>query len=420
MTIDFTLTDEQRKARQETRDFAAKHLSGVEALIAPYQTPEERLLATKPIYEEMVKAGLLRSLIPQRDGGTMTSLLETVVTGEELSTGDVSVTCGLFSTGLGLYPIAIGGNAEQRRKFLTPFLTDEGAPMASLAFSEAGGSANFDDPNPDAGVRTIARREGDEWVISGHKAFTTNGYGWQGEGPDLFTVACRVDASLPPAQSLALIVVPRPTSGLSFGTSLDTMGHRACLSPRVNFDEVRVPVSNVLGKPGDAESLLSRTFTWSGVTVGAEAVCIMQQAFDAALEFTKTNNRNGSVPIIEHQNVGFMLADIKMRLEAARYLVWKAAQIFDDSQGADLELPNMAKIYCSELAVQVVYDAMRVVGVESYANELPFTRLLQDVLALPLYDGGNLGMRRRLLHDILKDPDYDSRAAAENKLRTTR
>jgi alkylation response protein AidB-like acyl-CoA dehydrogenase len=413
MAVDFSLTDEQRQARANTREFAIKHLSGVARLIESLPTPEERLFATKPVYEELVKAGFLRGMIPVDDGGTMSSLLDIVVTGEEFSTGDVSITCSLFSTGLGLCPIAIGGNDQQRKQFLAPFLLDDGAPMASLAFSEAGGSANFDDANPDAGVRTIARRDGDEWVISGHKAFTTNGYGWQGEGPDLFTVACRVDPSLPPDQSLALIVVPRPTGGLTFGPSLDTMGHRACLSPRVSFDEVRVPIDNILGEPGDGPALLARTFAWSGVTVGAEAVCIMAQAFDAALDFAKTSNRNGSAPIIEHQNVGYMLADIKMRLEASRYLVWKAAQSFDESNGESLELPNIAKVYCSEQAVQVVYDTMRVVGVESYANELPFTRLLQDVLALPLYDGGNMGMRRRLLHSLLKEPGYDPRAAVE-------
>jgi alkylation response protein AidB-like acyl-CoA dehydrogenase len=417
MAVDFRLSEDQLLARSATREFAKRHLSGVEDLIRGLPTPEQRLLATKPVYEDLVRAGFLRAMIPARDGGTMTSLLDVVVTGEELSTGDVSVTCSLFSSGLGLYPIVIGGSERQRRTFLAPFVTETGAPMASLAFSEAGGSANFDDPHPQAGVQTTAVRDGDEWVINGHKAFTTNGYGWNGEGPDLFTVACRVDPALPPDQSLALIVVPRPSRGLSFGASLDTLGHRACLSPRVSFYDVRVPVENIIGSPGDAGRLLARTFAWSGVTVGAEAICIMAQAFDAALEFAKSSTRNGTRPIIEHQNVGYMLADIKMRLEASRYLVWKAAQSVDESEGESLELPNLAKVYASEQSVQVVYDAMRLVGVESYADELPFTRLLSDAMALPLYDGGNMGMRRRLLHGLLTDPGYDARAEVEGRYR---
>lgn len=410
MTVDFTLTPEQLEARDASRQFARDHLAGVETLISGLDTPEERLLATRPVYEELVKAGFLKALIPTRDGGTMGSLLDMVITGEELSTGDVSVTCSLFSTGLGLYPIAIAGDANQRQRFLTPFLGDTGTPMASLAFSEAGGSANFDEDG--AGIRTSARREGDEWVISGDKAFTTNGYGWHGEGPDLFTVACRLTDE--PSEPISLIVIPRPTAGLSFGQSLDTIGHRACLSPRVSFRDVRVPVGNLLGAPGDGVRVLDRTFAWSGVTVGAEALCIMDQALDAALHFAKTDRRNGAVPIIEHQNVGFMLADIKMRLEASRYLVWKAAHAFDESGGTALELPNIAKVFCSETAVQVVYDAMRIVGVESYATELPFGRLIQDALALPLYDGGNLGLRRRLLHSMIAADDYDPRSTVAN------
>lgn len=412
MVVDFTLTPDQVAARAETRAFAREHLSRVEGLIAGLNTPEERLLATRPVYAELVGAGFLRGMIAARDGGTMTSLLDMVVTGEELSTGDVSVTCSLFSTGLGLYPIGIAGTDEQRAQFLTPFLASGGSPMASLAFSEAGGSANFDEEG--AGIRTTARRDGDSWVINGDKAFTTNGYGWHGEGPELFTVACRIEDE--PGQPIALIVVPRPASGVTFGASLDTIGHRACLSPRVSFRDVRVPLANILGKPGDGPAILDRTFAWSGVTVGAEALCIMDQALDAALEFAKTDRRNGAVPIIQHQNVGFMLTDIKMRLEACRYLVWKAAQSFDESGGTALELANIAKVFCSETSVQVVYDAMRLVGVESYATERPFGRLIQDALALPLYDGGNLGLRRRLLHSIMSKDDYDPRAAVENRV----
>lgn len=414
MAVDFALTPDQLAGRAAARAFAEKHLSQVEDLIAGLPTPEERLLATRPIYGEMVRAGYLKALIPQHLGGTFTSVLDLVVVGEEISHGDMSVSCSLFSTGLGLYPILLGGSPEQQRAFVTPFLADEGEPMAALAFSEDGGAANFDDPDAAAGFTTTARREGDHWVISGRKAFTTNGYGWRGEGPELFSVACRVGDG-PSAENLAVIVVPGNSGGISHGRSLDTIGHRACLSPRVVFDEVRVPVANLIGSPGEAISLLNRTFAWSGVTVGAEAVCVMQQAFDTAREFATTQRRRGAVPIIEHQSVGYLLADIKMRLEAARYLVWKAAHRLDETGGADLELSNMAKVYASELAVQVVYDAMRLVGVESYATERPLGRLLQDALALPLYDGGNMGMRRRAIAELHRGAEYDSRAGVENK-----
>ncbi|MEU1446398.1 hypothetical protein [Streptomyces mirabilis] len=112
--------------------------------------------------------------------------------------------------------------------------------MAALTFSEDGGSANLDAPDPSAGFTTTARRHGDEWVISGGNAFTTNGYSWEGEGPEFFSVACRAGDG-PSDQTLSVIVVPGDSPGIPYDPSLDTLGHCACLSPRMMFDEVRVP-----------------------------------------------------------------------------------------------------------------------------------------------------------------------------------
>ena len=130
----------------------------------------------------------------------------------------------------------------------------------------------------------------------------------------------------------------------------------------------------------------------------------------------RSDARSGPVPIIEHQNVGYMLADLKMRIEAARYLSWKACQQIDLSNGHDHELAVMAKVYCSELAVQVVYDAMRLVGIDSYTDMHPLASLMQDVLCFPLYDGGNMGVRRRQLHSLIKDATYDPLKSVDGRL----
>jgi len=411
MAVDLRLSEDQLQGRRAAREFAATHLSGVAAAIEGLPTPEERFRATRPFYREMVRAGFLKSLIPAADGGAGTSLLDLALAGEEISGTDVNVSCGLFSSGLALQPVIGYGSDEQRARLLAPFLTDDGTPLASFAFSEVGGSANFDSTDPAAGITTTARRDGDEWVISGHKQFTTNGSGWDGAGPDLFTVVCRTDPALPPAESLAVIAVPGRSPGVRVGPALDTMGHRAALSPRVSFDAVRVRADNILGSPGDGLAIVTRTFTWSAAMVGSGCVAVMQTAFDAALEFARTERRGGSVPIIEHQSVGYKLADAKIRIEAARRLTWAACHAFDTT--GDLELPVASKVFASETAVEVVQSLMSVVGIESYGHELPFARLLQDALAFPLYDGGNQGVRRRQLHDLLRTPSYDSRSATE-------
>ena len=133
----------------------------------------------------------------------------------------------------------------------------------------------------------------------------------------------------------------------------------------------------------------------------------MRAAFDFALHFARTERRGGLHPIIEHQAVGFALADAKTIIEATRSLTWRACHAVDEKSSAASELAIQAKIYGSEMAVRVVADLMRVVGVDSYDHECPLGRLLLDALALPIFGGGNIGVRRRQLHAILKRSDYD-------------
>jgi alkylation response protein AidB-like acyl-CoA dehydrogenase len=118
------------------------------------------------------------------------------------------------------------------------------------------------------------------------------------------------------------------------------------------------------------------------------------------------------MPIIEHQAVGYALADAKTKIEAARYLSWKACHALDSESPHALELAVQAKIFGSETAVNVITDLMKVVGIESYDRDKPLARILQDALVLPLFDGGNLGVRRRQLHNLLMQPDYDPLGAA--------
>lgn len=416
MSIDFTLTPEQQEMRLGAREFARTVVSQVAEVTKGLPTPEERFYATRPLYHQAVEAGFIRGLIPPEDGGTYTGLVDQVIAGEEVAAVDMSLPCTIFSAGLGLQPVIQFGDDEQRRRLLAPFLDESRDALAAFAFSEVGGSGSFDSPDPAAGIQTIARREGDEWVINGCKQFTTNATGWDGRGADLFTVVCRTDPALSAQDSLAVIAVQGPCPGITFHGAHDTVGHRASLSPIVHFDDVRVPAENILGSPGDGLEILARTFSWTAPMVGVGSIGAMRAAFECALDFAKSDRRNGSRPVIEHQAVGFLLADIKMRLEAARYLTWKAAHTYDQSGGRSQELPVMAKVYCSETAVQVVYDAMRVVGVEAYSDRYPLARILEDALALPLYDGGNLGIRRRQLHQFLCAEDYDHLAGAEGRL----
>jgi alkylation response protein AidB-like acyl-CoA dehydrogenase len=415
VAIDFTLSPEQKALQSGARAFGREVLGRVRDVIGPIAKPEDRFFATRPFYAQMAQAGFVAALFPKAYGGSGMPVLDFALAAEELSAVDINVPTTLLGTGLGMEPILGFGNEEQKRKWCGEILEKPDERLAAFAFTEVTGGSNFDCPDPNAGVQTFARREGDEWVINGKKHYTTNGCGWDGNGSHLLTVVCRTDPAKPPQESLAVIVVPGATPGVEVAGYLDTAGHRAVVSPRIHFNEVRVPAGNILGKPGDGAAICQRAFTWTAALIGAACTGVMRAAFDVAFEFAKTDKRSGSVPVIEHQNAGYMLADLKIRIEAARYLTWKACHQLDVTDRRSDELAIITKIYASELCVQVVYDAMRLVGVDSYTDMTPLAGLMQDALCFPLYDGGNMGVRRRQLHRKFKAPGYDPMAAAEGR-----
>ncbi len=413
MAIDFSLSETQREIQASAADFAARFLAPLAAKIDQIPDSWESFLATREAYREMARAGFTRAFIPEAYGGLGFSMVDFAVAAEELSRVEMNVPTTLLGSGLGLQPIIQLGTHEQKERFLADFAADEeGEYLASFAFTDVAGGANYDSNQAPAGIQTIARREGDQWVINGQKHYTTNGTGWDKTGAHLFTVVCRTDKNKGADESLAVIAVPGNTPGIEVVSVYDKIGHRGVVTPAVNFTDVCVPVDNMIGQVGDGKAIVSRSFSWTGGLIGAACVGVMRAAFEHALEFARTEKRLGTVPVLEYQNVGFMLTDIKMNIEAARYLTWKACHDLDASGGASEETAIIAKIYCSELAVKTVYDAMQVVGVESYIKDAPFDRLMRDAMVFPLYDGGNRGIRRRQMHEMMKSPDYDSMQAA--------
>jgi alkylation response protein AidB-like acyl-CoA dehydrogenase len=417
MAIDFTLSEGQVALRDGARAFAATVLKDVRSTIRQYDKPADRFYATRPFHKKAVEAGFVKGLIPKEYGGTDIPALDFAVAAEELAAVDVNVPSTMLGTGLCVKPVIFFGTEEQKRRFLPDFVED-GTRLGALAFTEVTGGANYDAADPRFGVQTFAIREGNEWVINGEKHYTTNGTGWDGKGCHLYAVVCRTDPSKGAKESLAVIMVPGSAPGIQVTGILDTVGHRATISPRMKFENVRVPAGNILGKPGDGIKIVSTNFAWTAALIGAACVGVMRAAFDHALDFAKKDARSGPHPIIEYPTVGYMLADIKMKIEACRYLTWKSCQQYDLSGGKEQELAVMTKVFCSETCVDVVYDCMRLVGVDSYTDMHPLAELMNDAMCFPLYDGGNIGARRRQLHSIIKDPAYDPHFAPYGRFDT--
>jgi alkylation response protein AidB-like acyl-CoA dehydrogenase len=412
MPIDFTLTPHQSDLRKQARDFANDVLADVDALTDGLPTPAERFAATRPIYQEMIRGGFLRRCIPTQFGGDGSGLLDMAVIAEEFYAANCSVALTLFGTVLGLLPIFIAATDAQRRRLLAPFLETSGAPLAAFALSEPGGSANAAAAPPAEGVRTLARKQGGEWIVSGSKHWISSATGWNGHGADLQCVVCRTDPDKAPVNGVTVIAVPGPQAGIILERAYEAMGHRAHLVPLYHFRDVRVSVENTIGSEGDGLSVVAASFQGATALVGIMAVGLMRRAFAFALEFARTERRGGLQPIIEHQAVGYALADAKMSIEAVRHLAWRACQAIDARSPAAVELALHSKIFGSETAVRVVGDLMKIVGIDSYNQALPLAGLMQDAMALPLFGGSNMGVRRRQLHALYMQPDYDPLAVS--------
>ncbi|KAL4811985.1 putative acyl-CoA dehydrogenase [Aspergillus spinulosporus] len=388
LVVNFTLSPSEQRTRSAVRAFAAAHLAPAKETYAKLLTQEDRFRSLKPIYEAAVGAGLRKGQIPAAVGGSSESLVEAAILVEEFYAVEASASLTIFGTGLGLTPLALVYRPEVK-EFLDPFLSGTGAPLASLVFSEPGGVANWLEPGA-PGLQTTAYRDGDEWVLSGEKMWATNSAGWDYKGPDLSCVVCRcvdediVKRASSPCDVIMVLVVTcadierNGPESFRVVKDIETAGHKA-------YTNIRVPTKNVLCLPGGGAEIITHTFEISAMFVGAMGVGIQRAVFDAALAFSRLT-RGGTVPIGQRQSVGDLLINIKTRTETSRFLTWEA-------------------VHCAEAAVQSCLDAIRSM-LSAYDSGLPFSDLLSTALVLPIFDGGNVGMRRRALQELIMAEGY--------------
>lgn len=425
MPIDFTLTDEQRNMRDTARRFARQELRPVVERADRLTDPWEAFLATKELYKQAYELGFAMAFVPREYGGAGASNVDFQIVAEEICTVDPGFACTILVNGLTLWPIIWYGSEEQKDTWLRKAVSDPNQTfLGGWVVSEPSGTANFDSRHPrPAGINvTAAYDKGNgEYVLNGRKMWNTNACGWDKQGADVSVVIARTDPKAGGDRGLSAIIVPRGTPGFQTTGILDTLGHRTTVQPELLFEDCRIPETNLLpGAAGNGDLCITKAFTWSGPVAGIAAVGVMRAAFEYVLEWSRTYTAAGVHPIIEHQNVGYMLANLKMKIEAARYLSWKAAHYLDAHDGEGQEGAAISKIFCGELAVDALTDAMKVMGINSYLRDYPIERHMRDALCFPIYDAGNMGMQRRRLHGILADPDYNPMAFAENLATTFR
>lgn len=421
MTIDFTLTAEQQKLQLAVRDFAENVLEPCVREADRETDPLKAFQLTKPAYVEAYRSGIAFGCLPAEYGGGGITNVDLILAAEEICAVDPGFACTVLVNGLALMPVWYWGTEEQKRRFIGAATSDPtGEFLAGYAASEPpgtpGGTANFDTPLPwPVGIGVTAILDGDTYVVNGRKYWPCNVGGWDGQGANVNLVVVRTDPDKGGTEGLSALMVERGTPGVTYNI-IETFGHRLTPNSEIVFEDARVPAANLIeGTRGNGDLLINRNFAWSGPVAGIAAVGVARSAYEAALAWAKTFTAGGPHPIIQYQNVGYVLGDVAARIEACRYFCWKAAHYIDQHDYHGELIGALNKTYCTETLFDSVYKCLQVVGVNSADRKHPFEKFLREAAILPIYDGGNFGMQRRRVHGVLASPDFNPRALMDNE-----
>ena len=418
MAIDFTLSTAQKRLQRKAREFAVDILQPVVRAADEEPDTQKAFRMMRGPYIESYKLGFATGFLPRDYGGGGISNTDLQIVAEEICAVDPGFATILLVNGLALMPLVWFGSEAQKERWLRPATGDpRGEFLAGWTVSEAQGTAAFDHPGAQpAGIGLTARHDKGrgEYVLSGSKYWPCNAGGWDLLGANVNVCIVRTDPTCGGRQGLSAIVVPRGTPGLSYGAPISKLGHRTCQNNSMFFDDCRVLEDHVFAI-GDGDLVISKSFTWSGPVAAIAAVAVARSAYEHALQWAKTHTAGGDQPIIRHQAVGYLLADVAMKIEACRAFSWKAAHYLDLHDANGYGVGAMAKVFCSETLFPVVFRAMQVIGVNSLDRRHPMERYLREAAVFPLYDAGNVGMQMRKIWGVMADERFDPRAVAQSR-----
>jgi alkylation response protein AidB-like acyl-CoA dehydrogenase len=377
--VQFGLSEEQRAIRDMAREFSNSELAPNAA-----RWEEEGTLSR----ETLRKAGDLGfGGVYVRDdvGGTGLSRLDAAIVFEELSSGCTSTSAMISIHNMAAAMIDRYGSEDLRQRYLPKLVTLE--HMASYCLTEPGAGSDA------ASLQTRARREGDHYVINGSKAFISGG-GFS----DVYV--CMVRTADTGSNGVSCIVVPKDAPGLSFGKQEDKMGWRAQPTAALLFDECRVPVANLVGEEGQGFRIAMAGLDGGRINIGACSLGAARHALEQALSYTGQRKQFGQ-PIANFQATQFRLADMATELEAARLMIWRAAQALDDKDPDASVYCAMAKRFATDIGFEVCNAALQLHGGYGYLRDFPLERHVRDVRVHQILEGTNEIMRvviaRRLL-----------------------
>jgi len=383
------LTAEQRELRAAVRALVREKVAPRAAAIdESHEFPWD-------VVELFREAGVFGLPFEERHGGTGTGTLMVLVAAEEIAKACATSSLLLLVQELGSLALKLAGSEEQTARYLPKLASGEW--LAAYALTEAGSGSDS------AAMRTTARRDGDSYVLDGTKRFITNA-----GVASLYTVFAKTDGDAG-HRGVSCFLVEAGAPGFSVARLEPKMGIAGSTTGELVLAGCRVPAGNLVGEEGEGFAIAMRVLDRSRPGVAAQALGLAQGATDYALEYAKTRETFGK-PIAQHQLVAAKLADMETRCEAARGLLYRVGQMIDEGvEGPALtKAAAMAKLFCSDVAMEATTEAVQVLGGYGYIREYPVERMMRDAKITQIYEGTNEIQRLVIAREMLRE----SRASA--------
>jgi alkylation response protein AidB-like acyl-CoA dehydrogenase len=379
--VDLDLTDAQKALRDQAREISLHEIAPKAAEIDRQQRfPREAV-------SRLAELGMLGVAVPKTWGGLGLDMVACTLMIEELASACASTAAVVALQNLLVCePILRFGSEAQKRTWLPLLAT--GAKLGCFALTEPNGGSDL------AAIATLARRQGDTWILRGNKSFVTGGLTAQ-----LAIVFAVVEMG--EKSTLSAFLVPTDSPGLSFGPAYDKLGLRGAVASSMTIEDVRLPSSALLGGEGSGLEVLRVAIEGGRIGAAASCVGIARAAFAAAIRYSLARRTQGE-PIAEHQAIQFKLADMSTQIDAARLLTWRAAASRDAGTPLGSQ-PSMAKLVASEVASRVASDAVQVLGGNGCLAEYAVERHFRDAKVTEIYEGTSEIQRLAIASVLLKD-----------------
>jgi butyryl-CoA dehydrogenase len=379
--MDYLLSEQQIFIRDTAREIAQKKILPVRAEL------DEQEEFPWDIIKELAAADLFAIFVPEAYGGLDAGILDVCLAMEEISKACGGVAVSYASSALGAFPILLYGSEEQKQKYLPDIAS--GKKLAAFGLTEAGAGSDA------SGIQTTALPDGDHYVLNGTKQWITNG----GEA-EIYTVIAMTNKARGIRGASALIV-EKGTPGFSFGKKEKKLGIRSSSTRELIFEDCRIPKENLIGKEGQGFLAAMKTLDKSRPGIGAQALGIAQGAYEEALRYSRERVQFGK-PISSFQAIQHMLADMATKIEAARALIYSVAR-YMDTNPKDMSVESaMAKLYASDIAMEVTVDAVQIMGGYGYMREYPTEKYMRDAKITQIYEGTNQIQRNVIALGLIK------------------